>query len=775
MPRVVIELQANTQDAVQKIQQFARAQKDAFDAVRAGNPALADSAIKVSTLQTAYQGATKAMQDFARQGPPTAASIKTITNAVTDARGAVVAYGTASAAQKAASAQFFETLTSGAEKSGTALGGMDKAAKDLAKGGVREMLTNIPVVGGALAKLVEHMGAFPLAVGAAIGAGVGFITMLKSMAEEAEKTLNKVGALSLKVGTDFQKAVAEIDKIRAGALNRPAAALEFGARGERGEAKAERDRAIKEAEDAAKLAEPKIFSKERIADVIAGQGFADILGAQSATASKRLAIAAELAAKLAAAEQKYATDVRKIDEQLLADQIKLSEARLDSARDLFSKLHDAEAAVAAGRFTAAGQDTQAQEAMVKRQKELSDEATQKRIEDIEKQGLSAQETEIQITAARRLGELERQKIDQEAAAKRKEMQEKLVEDATRSGLEIAKTVGAGFEEATKKLSLEQFTAKANEEIEKLNRLIAMGADKNGAYAITVKAIEDALKEAASKGMVPATEETKKLNTALAETKTVADAANDSIAGMFKDSIAFAPQTIEVLDQLIAKGKEVVAAMAAAGRSGVPPVGFPGAVAGAVAGGGSTAVTSATGGGPLGPTGVFGLGFTTLGGIAGQSVGSGLTPFGGQTATGTSTMAVDAVNTGVTASSANITISGQASFGGDLPGGNVTNLAPTFQFGGRSGAGMDVAPPVAPAVFQSGGIVPGHGPMPIIAHGGEAVLPERLTQALAGGLQPSVHIHPGAIQIAGTFIDQQRAWGSMVEELGQALEARAMRR
>ena len=52
MPRVVIELQANTQEAVNKIQQFARAQKDAFDAIKVGNATLADARSRTAHLIT---------------------------------------------------------------------------------------------------------------------------------------------------------------------------------------------------------------------------------------------------------------------------------------------------------------------------------------------------------------------------------------------------------------------------------------------------------------------------------------------------------------------------------------------------------------------------------------------------------------------------------------------------------------------------------------------------------------------------------------------------
>jgi hypothetical protein len=78
----------------------------------------------------------------------------------------------------------------------------------------------------------------------------------------------------------------------------------------------------------------------------------------------------------------------------------------------------------------------------------------------------------------------------------------------------------------------------------------------------------------------------------------------------------------------------------------------------------------------------------------------------------------------------------------------------------------------PESFQHGGIVPGVGPMPIIAHGGERIVP---VHGESGARAVQVRIEPGAIQLSGTIIDQQRGWGSLVEELGQALEARLRRR
>ena len=58
-------------------------------------------------------------------------------------------------------------------------------------------------------------------------------------------------------------------------------------------------------------------------------------------------------------------------------------------------------------------------------------------------------------------------------------------------------------------------------------------------------------------------------------------------------------------------------------------------------------------------------------------------------------------------------------------------------------------------------------MPIIAHGGEQILPAG-GRSGGGGM---VRIEPGAIQISGTVIDQSRDWDVLVELLGQSLAAR----
>ena len=155
MPRVVIELQANTQDAVNKIQQFAKAQRDAFDAIRAGNPALADATVKVSALKDAYTR-DGGRAELRPQGPPAAASIKTITTALTDAGGRRGLWH----GDRRAEGRDLEVLRrprGRREKSSAAMGAFRTVTKDL--------IGDIPIVGGLLAKLSTQFGAFPLLIG----------------------------------------------------------------------------------------------------------------------------------------------------------------------------------------------------------------------------------------------------------------------------------------------------------------------------------------------------------------------------------------------------------------------------------------------------------------------------------------------------------------------------------------------------------------------------------------------------------------------------------
>src|SRR4030095_16495607 len=118
MPKVVIELQANTSAAIAQIQAFAKAQRDTFDALRAGNPALAESQLRISKLTESAKGSTEGFSAF------------------------------------------------------------DRTAKSLAHGGIADLLHSIPLVGSSLAQFAHHLKGFPLLLGGIVGVGGGVISWL---------------------------------------------------------------------------------------------------------------------------------------------------------------------------------------------------------------------------------------------------------------------------------------------------------------------------------------------------------------------------------------------------------------------------------------------------------------------------------------------------------------------------------------------------------------------------------------------------------------------
>ena len=229
-------------------------------------------------------------------------------------------------------------------------------------------------------------------------------------------------------------------------------------------------------------------------------------------------------------------------------------------------------------------------------------------------------------------------------------------------------------------------------------------------------------EAITLGYVPTIEKAKELSTAITDTAEAAESAGEK---WLKSIEGISP----ALDAIIAKARAAGDAVAGASGGGATGGGASGGKAGGKAGG----AAGAAGTGPF-PTLGGGTG-TVLGGIVSQPTGSGLQPFTN----------VPAWNLGPGST---------APTGGGM--GSAVN-----QYRGGSYTGM------SGTSFQHGGIVPGFGPVPIIAHGGEQILPAG-GRSGGGGM---VRIEPGAIQISGTVIDQSRDWAVLVETLGQALAAR----
>jgi hypothetical protein len=610
MPRVVIELQATTQQAVQAIQQFAKAQRDAFDAIRAGNPLLAEAAIKVSTLTQAYGQLTQATQALALQGPPAAASIQTITKALTDARGAVVAYGTATSAQKAATSEFLDGLAAGANKAGTGLAGLDKAAKDTAKGGLAALLSDIPIVGGALAKLATQLGGFPLLLGGIVGAGVGFIAFLRSVQTEATKAAAAATEFAASVENNVRKSIAAIERLRAERAGTPGARaagpnpalLELDRAEAERTAKAARDAAIRQAETQAELARG------------AAPGLGEML-MPGGIMARQEQITRDLNTARLAAEGEYQLELLRIREQFKTEAVKL------------------------------------------------EDDYDKKLDDLRENRLTKETTALEKAT--------------DAAEKAAEEQHKLLKETTREGIEIFKTFGAEGADVLKKLQFEQWLLKAREELAHLNAVIAAGADPLGTYAAAAALLTQKLEEAVKQGFIP-----------------VAKAATEAAEAIY--DAAAASERWKMIQEEQAESWALMAQLAARPPA-VPTKGiYDPKVGGYV--GATVAPTTA---------------------IYDPKVGG----YVGGTAASTTAIYDPTV------------------------GGYVSS-------------------------YQHGGLVPGVGPVGIIAHGGERIVPVHGENENGAVM---VRIEPGAVQLCGTIIDQQRGWGSLVEELGQALEVRLQRR
>jgi hypothetical protein len=619
MPRVVIELQATTQQAVQAIQQFAKAQRDAFDAIRAGNPMLAEAAIKVSTLTQAYGQLAKATQDVAIQGPPAAASIQTITKAMTDARGAVIAYGTATSAQKAATSEFLDGLAAGANKAGTGLAGLDRAAKDTAKGGLAALLSDVPIVGGALAKLATQLGGFPLLLGGIVGAGVGFIAFLRSVQTEATKAAAAAAEFAASIENNLRKSIAAIERLRAeraGTREQRAAGpnpalLELDRAEAERLAREARDAAFRKAELEAELARGKAPGLQEImfgGALLPGGPEARVAKIEKARNDARLK-----------AEGEYQTELLRIREQFKTEAVKL------------------------------------------------EDDYDKKLDDLREQRLTKETTALEKSA--------------EAAEQAAEKQQRLLAETTREGIALLKTLGPEAAEALKKLEFEQFLLKAREELAHLNAVIAAGQDPLGNYAAAVEVLTKKLDEAVRLGFIP-------LAQAATETAEAMDAAWAAARAAIRESQEARSEAFGTLSAI--QNLSIRAPVAPTAGVYDPRIG------------GYVGSTGPTPGGVYDPT---------VGGYVGA------------------------------------TVAPTAAIYDPTVGGYVSS-------------------------YQHGGLVPGVGPVPIMAHGGERIVPVHGENGTGAVM---VRIEPGAVQLSGTIIDQQRGWGSLVEELGQALEARLRRR
>jgi len=314
-------------------------------------------------------------------------------------------------------------------------------------------------------------------------------------------------------------------------------------------------------------------------------------------------------------------------------------------------------------------------------------------------------------------DLDKQLADLQEA--RAEKQKKLLEDLTASALTTFKGLGADFADVTKSLELATFIEKTKQQIADLNAGIEQGIDTHGRFADGVAKLQASMDEAIRLGYVPMTEAVKETTAAV---ETLGDVGESSTERWLKSLEGISP----ALDEIAAKAR--AAAGSVAGTTSASGAVAAGAVAGAAAASG-------------GATGVHGLDFSVLGGVVGQPTGSGLTPLTG----------------------------GVSKFSGleNLPPGTTGVGGGIFAPSSTPAPAPIISPWVDAPQMQHGGRVPGIGPVPIIAHGGETVIP---AGAGTGG-RAVVRIEPGAIQIRGTIVDQSRDWDVLVEHLAQTISAR----
>jgi hypothetical protein len=216
----------------------------------------------------------------------------------------------------------------------------------------------------------------------------------------------------------------------------------------------------------------------------------------------------------------------------------------------------------------------------------------------------------------------------EAVKKEEEAAKQIIADtkaSTSSVAAIFKDLGAGFENTAKRLGLNEFVQKQKDAMAELEKGLKLGTVTLQQYDEGTAALTKRMQDAITLGYVPTVEAAKKVTEAVTVATEATKTAGESIAASLFKAGAASEGLIATLDALIAKGAAAQAAFAGAGRSGPVPVGFTGGAGSAVrpAAGGASG-----GGGGGGATGVYGLDFTTLGGIANQPKGSGLTPMTG---------------------------------------------------------------------------------------------------------------------------------------------------
>lgn len=413
MPKVVIELTANTQAAVAQIQQFAKAQRDAFDAIRAGNPALGDAQVKISKLTTEMGRASDSF------------------------------------------------------------GSLDHAAKHAARGGIEELLGQIPVVGSSLATLARTLGGFPLLLGGIIGVGAGVLKFLQGLDENATKSLNSITALSVGIQTKFRATLLDVAKIQATTAGEQVRVVELSAQQE-----------IQSAED---LKNARIAKAKEELDKL------NLFG------QKRTELSKEALAEIAAAEGEFATQVILTHAKKTAALADLEKQRVEFTKAALATLAQAEA----DRLRGEGNPLAAID--LERQARLQSIAEEQKAAEA-KIAIFAQLAGKAGEAAELRRVVEQTALDKTVSAEldAAEKRRQALEGSTTAAIGIFTKLGPQFEAVTKQLSLSQFLQQSERDLNTLDVALKTGAISLEEFRRGTTAITDAMDEARRTGIVPTT-------------------------------------------------------------------------------------------------------------------------------------------------------------------------------------------------------------------------------------------------------------------------------
>jgi hypothetical protein len=422
------------------------------------------------------------------------------------------------------------------------LGGVNKAAKDLAQGGLRDVLSEIPIVGGALSKLAGTLGGFPLLLGGIAGAGLGVLKFLQGMNEDATKATASMTALSEKIGADFLQTVREVQKIQA-------------------EASGDRLRSVELAFEA-EIAAAERAKTEKIAKAKEELNQLDLFG------RRRTELSQEALAEIAAAEADAANATVLANAKRNAELQKLEEERKTFTKSALAELVAAEAEAAQAVLKARGEQIGALEANVERERALLEQTLADRLAQIERLNATAMQKLEERRVAEETFQARVVTLEQEAADKRKA----ILESLTSASLEIFRGLGEQFADVVQTLEVAQLAQQTQNALTTLHGALEAGVITQKQYAEASRVLTERLQDAVRLGFVPTTEAADKTSVAMTTAAGAAEAAGSSIAASLFRAGAAAQETIEILDMLIARGR---AAQQAANQAAQGPAPAPG--------------------------------------------------------------------------------------------------------------------------------------------------------------------------------------------------------